>query len=440
MKPGYNCNGTRNNLKNSVTKLSEINFVSKNELLISNEIKNIKYNNKKIYKKHFAPIFDYCIIEFNKLSKLDINKCENFLDNINYPFYNLYSNFIKSKFYIFYIRYIQGAKTIYKHLKTFLNHNHGALYKNYINTFHYLLVSLMLLQKKKIVHNDLFDRNIIFDKQLGVPIIIDYGLTYQNSRFYNINGSKLNIPMIHKFLFDFRSDSYQYNIDKRFITFFSYNKNDYYDIKVTKLNQKNELSQQLLDIFIEDAYISIINSDSLHSVFEKSELNVYRSALQTFFGNYLNKKNYKTYSSIINELLPFLIRFTDVYSLSIEYIKFYILLLEVNDKNKIIKNLFIQLFKKSLFPDPKYRLDVKQLRNIIEFFIDRLNLFDLKEFDQSYSKFINDFDQILNSENIKKETFFFPDYAHIDFEKILTSENIKIFKSYNLSYYKCDYI
>ena len=99
------------------------------------------------------------------------------------------------------------------------------------------------MQKNKIVHNDLFDRNIIFDKKLNVPIVIDFGLSYQVSRFYNIDGTKLNIKMLHQFLFDFRSDSYQYNIDKRFITFFSYNKNDYYNIKVTKLNQKNDLNR-----------------------------------------------------------------------------------------------------------------------------------------------------------------------------------------------------
>jgi hypothetical protein len=406
--------------------------------LVSNQIKNIKHNNKKIYKKHFAPVFDYCIIEFNKLSKLDINKCENFLDNINYPFYNEYSNFIKSKFYIFYIRYIYGAKTIHKYLNILSGHN--VLFNNYISSFHYLLITIMLMQKNKIVHNDLFDRNIIFDKKLNVPIVIDFGLSYQVSRLYNIDGTKLIIKMLHKFLFDFRSDSYQYNIDKRFITFFSHNKNDYYNIKVTKLNQKNDLNQQLLDIFIDDAYNSILGSSSLVNIFEKQELQTYRLLLQDFYGKFLNKKMYFTSYSIIKELLPSLIKFSDIYSLSIEYIKIYITLLESHDKNSIFKNLFLQLFKKTLFPNPEYRLDSKQLRNIVEFFINNLNSFNLNSFDSEYNKFISDFDKFLMTHDIKKENFFFSDFAYIDFEKILIPENIKIFQSYKLTYYKCQYI
>jgi serine/threonine protein kinase len=298
----------------------------------------------------------------------------------------------------------------------------------------------MLMQKNKIVHNDLFDRNIIFDKKLDLPIVIDFGLSYQISRFYNIDGTKLNIKMIHQFLFDFRSDSYQHNIDKRFISFFSYNTNDYYNTKVTKLNQKNDLNQQLLDIFIDDAYNSILGSSSLVNIFEKHELETYRLALQDFYGKFLNKKMYSTSSSIIKELLPIVIKFSDLYSLSIEYIKIYMKLLEPHDKNSIFKNLFLQLFKKTLFPNTQYRLDCKQLRNIIEFFITNLNEFNFNSFDSNYNKFITDFDNLLIKNDIKKENFFFPEFAYIDFEKILIPENIKIFQSYNLSYYKCQYI
>ena len=437
MKPGYNCNGDINNIKNSVTKLTEINFSSKNELIVSRQIKNIKYKNKKIYKKHFAPIFDYCIIQFNKLSKLDITKCENFLDNINYPFYDEYSNFIKSKFYIFYIRYIYGAKTILNYLQNISKYN--QLSKDWIYNFHYLLIGIMLMQQNKIVHNDLFERNIIFDKKLNLPIIIDYGLSYQVSRFY-INNSSLDLAMIRRFFFDFKSDSYQYNIDKRFISFFSYNKNDYYNVKVTKSTQKNDLTQQLLDIFIEDAYNSIIFSKSLVKIFNNDELRIYKYALQDYYGKFLNKKIYNTSYSIIKELLPSVIKFTDIYSLSIEFIKIYLSSLEIYDKNYILKNIFVNLFKKSLFPNPEYRLDTKQLRNIIEFFINNLNSFDLKNFDNNYNNFITEFDKLLNINDIKKENFFFTDFAYIDFKKILVPENIQVFQSYNLSYYNCSYI
>ena len=196
----------------------------------------------------------------------------------------------------------------------------------------------------------------------------------------------------------------------------------------------------MLDIFIDDAFNTINGSYSLKNVFQENELNNYKFLLQNYYSKFLNKKKYSTYSSIIRELLPPLIKFTDIYSLSIEYIKNYQKILNSYDKNFVIKSLFVQLFKKSLFPDPKYRLDSKQLKIIIEFFIDKLNSYDLKDFDKSYYEFVNDFDKLLLSIYVKKENFFFPDYAFIDFEKILTIENIKIFKSYKFSYHKCDYI
>ncbi len=63
IKPGYDCYGKTNNSKRVATKITEINFASKNELDISEIIKNIKFNNKKIYYYHFVPIIKKCIVK-----------------------------------------------------------------------------------------------------------------------------------------------------------------------------------------------------------------------------------------------------------------------------------------------------------------------------------------------------------------------------------------
>ena len=439
MKPGYDCKGNTNNVKNSVTKLTEINFASKNELFISNIIKTFLYKNKKIYKKHFAPIFKYCNLEFNKLRDLEIDKCENLLEDINDSFYN---NFIKTKFYIFYVRYIYGAQTIIKYLKTYMNSD--ALCKNYIYSFHYLLNSIAILQKYDIVHNDLYNRNIMFDKKINSPIIIDFGLSYYIPKFYSNNKQTLlDFKIINKFLFDFRSDSYYHSIDKRFITFFLYNNNDYFNNKVTKMNQKNNLTQQLLDIFVDDAYYSIIGFNSSINIFEDYELQFYKISLNSFYGKFLNKTKYLTYSSIVIELLHFVFEFTDLYSISIEYIKFYSKLFKSDNKNFIIESLFLQLFKKVIFPDPLYRLNIQQIKNIIEFLINQLNDFNLDKldnFDKNCIMFIDKFHDLLDKNDIKKENFFIKEYAFIDFEKILTPKNIKSFQDHNIKYKKFEYI
>lgn len=438
IKPGYDCKGNTNNIKNSVTKITEINFASKNELFIGNIIKKINHNKKKIYKYHFAPIFKYCIMEFNKINKMDINKCENFLDNINYPFYELYSNFIKTKFYIFYIRYIYGAKTIKKYLD-YYNKDINKYNSNYIYSFHYLLNSILLLQKNNIVHNDLYDRNIIFDNKINSPIIIDFGLSYYIPKLYNITDKKIYLKYINKFYFDFRSDSYYHNTDKRFVTFFLNNKNDYFVNNVTKKTQKNNLTKKLIDIFLKDANDSILNS-KINDIFENDEFLFYKKKNKEFYSKFINKNKYPTYFSILHEMLPNIFEYNDIYSLSIEYIKLYVQNITYNDKNKIIYNLFIQLYKKTIISDKNYKINTLQIKNIIEFFISRINSFNIQNYEVSYQNFVNDFDKLLLENNINKEYFFNTEYANIDFQKILTTENIRIFKSYNINYKTFVYI
>ena len=105
IKPGYDCYGKTNNSKRAVTKITEINFASKNELDISEIIKNIKFNNKKIYYYHFVPIIKKCIVKYNILKNFEMNKCTNFLDNLNDPF-DFNNNLLKKEFFLFTLKYI----------------------------------------------------------------------------------------------------------------------------------------------------------------------------------------------------------------------------------------------------------------------------------------------------------------------------------------------
>ena len=109
IKPGYDCYGKTNISKRVATKITEINFASKNELNISEIITNIKFNNKKIYYYHFVPIIKKCFVKYNILKNFEMNKCTNFLDNINESF-DFNNNLLKKEFFLFTLKYINGLK------------------------------------------------------------------------------------------------------------------------------------------------------------------------------------------------------------------------------------------------------------------------------------------------------------------------------------------
>lgn len=455
VRPGLDCKGNKNRLKNSVNKITEINFASKNELYISKLIKQIKKGDKLIYKEHFAPVFQHCIIKFNKIinSNFDINRCENLMENMDYPFLSIYNRFVEKKFFMFYIRYIKGARTIEEYL---LKNNNSrrdigvighlgvpsVFIKNYLYTYCYLLDSINLLQQKNIVHNDLYDRNIIYDDKKKLPIIIDYGLSYHTRKFYKRNG-KVDIKYINKLFFDFRSNHYQYNIDKRFFTFFVNNKNEYFKNEVKRSYQKNMMTKNILEYFFHDAYESLYNKKSVSYIFTEKEFKIYRESLEKYYSKFLDKTKYPTYFSIIDELLPVIYDNTDIYSLSIEYIticynKFFKHIYDekirhghVNDKNKYdtVIYLMLQIFKKVLFPDPVGRLNAKQIKNVLGFIFSYIN--GVGDGDgggsdgEIYSDFISQLDKILDTNNIDKDMFYNKDYAFIDFRDFLSNKNIK---------------
>ena len=98
IKPGYDCNGKVNKGKKNVTKITEINFASKNELYILILLKKLNLIIRIFIIIIFVPIIKKCIVNYNIFKNFDINKCNNFLDNIYSPF-NSYNNLFKNQFF-----------------------------------------------------------------------------------------------------------------------------------------------------------------------------------------------------------------------------------------------------------------------------------------------------------------------------------------------------
>ena len=191
--PGLNCDGKTNKSKYSVNKIQEINFLSKNEVEISQSVKKIKG-----YKSRFVPINKSCIVNFNKIvnSKDIVSNCDLFDNYSNTDTIN----FINKQYFMFYMKRINGL-TI-KSASTIINTNY-QFHDFFYHALYYLLNSIYLLNRNKIIHNDLHTDNIIYDDFAKIPYIIDFGLSYKHKNlFKNTNLSKaFDYPRIKNFFF-----------------------------------------------------------------------------------------------------------------------------------------------------------------------------------------------------------------------------------------------
>ena len=449
--PGIDCKGKKNK-KKTITKIQEINFYSKNEKNIGKYIKR----NIKNYKQYFSPVIKSCVVKFQIIEKSDLNlkKCDTIFEDYNYlknyhekfgysnssddktfsdsQLRNL-KNTIDEQYYLMYVYYIKNKtlKDYYNDINIFSN-----FVINLLNNFALLLNSLMLLNKVRIVHNDLHVNNILINLKTNKPVIIDFGLSLEINKCYKFNKDYIDFVYLKNILMDYRLDSYHVNIEKRFITFIIYNKTDTFKSDVNDNNATNVLTKNNIDFFIKDCYDSIINNQEIRVIFNDTELDDYKKSLEKFYYQFLNKTKYPKYNIIIKFLLEYLHKYNDLYSLSINlvYICYYKSQIITNitdnkDKNyKILLEFFSQLYKKVLYPLPEMRLKINEVFDIYKFIINYIKNVDIND-DKYIGNFIIAFTKFLKSKTISIETVFYKNFAFLDFNSICNKNMFEFIKS-----------
>ena len=449
--PGIDCKGKKNK-KKTITKIQEINFYSKNEKNIGKYIKR----NIKNYKQYFSPVIKSCVVKFQIIEKADLNlkKCDTIFEDYNYlknyhekfgysnssddktfsdsQLRNL-KNTIDEQYYLMYVYYIKNKtlKDYYNDINIFSN-----FVINLLNNFALLLNSLMLLNKVRIVHNDLHVNNILINLKTNKPVIIDFGLSLEINKCYKFNKDYIDFSYLKNILMDYKLDSYHVNIEKRFITFIIYNKTDTFKSNVNDNNATNVLTKNNIDFFIKDCYDSIINNQEIRVIFNDTELDDYKKSLEKFYYQFLNKTKYPKYNIIIKFLLEYLDKYNDLYSLSINlvYICYYKSQIITNitdnkDKNyKILLEFFSQLYKKVLYPLPEMRLKINEVFDIYKFIINYIKNVDIND-DKYIGNFIIAFTKFLKSKTISIETVFYKNFAFLDFNSICNKNMFEFIKS-----------
>ena len=452
--PGFD-NNLKNNSKKYVTKISKIDFYSKNEYLISKQIKSIPK-----YSTHFLPIIKQSVINFDKLknSNFDVNRCENLQE------YNMGFHFLKADFLLLTLKLIDGNNprdyfdNIYKFKNKFV--------KNYLYTFSHINKALILLNNKNIVHNDLYDRNILVTKKSQLPIVIDFGLSYDSNKILNNNNNNnnnnnINLKLLESFYFSYKAKHYNHLHEKNFINFIINNKSDsddnsefdetnnntYYSV-ITDLKKPNDLTIEIIKICInnfKDTFLKVFKSNKIYNIFENndSEFDFFLNSFEIYYRKFLDTKKYPTYNHILNELLPNSFIYTDLYSTVLLYLEIYnnhIVYYKNNYKNNYKHNPVIKilhsLFKKIILPDPYYRINPSQLKSIINQIFTFIKNIDLNDFKNELNTFITNFNNNLKKINIPLDIFYYKKYAYIDFTTIFTPKNLLYLKKINLNFNK----
>ena len=431
IKPGLDCKGKTNKYAYKVNKIQEVNFNSKNEIEISDAVKKIKG-----YKKRFVPVLKSCIVKFNQIepSKDIVTNCES---------ENLFSSnpedngFIKNEYYMFYMRYVkgEGLKNSLLSSKTV-----DLFFDKFFYNLYYLLNSIYLLNENKIVHNDLHYNNIMVETSTNTPLLIDFGLSFKYKSLFK-NSYGFDYRHMRKYFFDWRDGMYWQLMEKKFISFIIDNHSTYFRSYVDSDYAENQLTKEIIDIFVNDAFNSFFDEVETKILFEENEFQEFFKVLKNFYYRFLpSNSKYKYYSNIIEELLPFVLKFNDLHSVTCCFIQIFHKKIneEVSKKNNSVKYIVIynfikSLFKKVYYPDPNYRLSIYQFISIFSFVFKFCQNIDVKNLkDKNYVRDFNiSFKSLLNDLSIDYNLFFDKNYSYIDFDQLLEKENIMLIKNFN---------
>jgi serine/threonine protein kinase len=312
-KPALTCKGGIDQ-ENFITKVQRQSSLSNREVTISEKIKKIPH-----YNEYFAPILKTCTISVANISGDEIKKCEFMKNN---------KQIISNK-----LRYV-GKNTLEDHFIQLLRTNPALYIETVYDSFFYLLKSIRVLFTNGIVHFDMKENNIMYDEGQNIPIIIDFGISFDTNMLEN-NLSEVFYTEGFDYppwCFEIALCSYIVNSDKKMEE----------KINIEKMKEK---------------VLFFIKSNALFELMTETERKEYMGKLN----HYIENHGKLTYKEFIHELCKSMDSW-DMYALAVIYMK----LLYITHTDEFTPR-FIQLLKDVIFAAPNERSKLcKKIEDVIK--------------------------------------------------------------------------
>ena len=334
--PGINCQGHTSTNKKVVTKLQKNDSAAQNEIEIGRTLSDITN-----FTSYFTPITKSCEIGLNKIDNEILKKCKVIKspNDLNYILMEL--------------PYIRGSE--FFEFITKLSSKREILF-NLIETYQYLLNSLVLLIENNIVHFDLKSQNILYNKDTRLPLIIDFGIS--------IHMNELNSSNLQKKFYTHAPSYSIWPIEVHIISYI--------------LHQTNS---QIIISEIVDIIDKYMHDNEIFQIFSDKFKDDYKNAAVRFFQQYVGLSN----DTIINELMRFS-KTWDNYALSALYIKILGLIFSKGFNDSKIIIAFSQLLLYNISFDPNKRKTIQETQYSFR------RIFFLEEDSSSFFSLIKQFD------------------------------------------------
>ena len=346
-RPNIDCKTKKIGSKQYLSKIQPKDKTSKNEISMGKIITSMP---EKIYSQRFAPILESCPIEIGKMEEQQFTTCKMIVQGKE--------KIKKTGLMSNKLQYV-GKQTLGDYLNSNLTTKQNAkqYMKKVAETHIYLLKSLEILNEQHILHLDLKHNNIMFDESKGVPIIIDFGLSYnsQNLELSNYKVQETPFGIIADFYIPWTIETVMLShIAKKFA-----------------LDPKQIINEQILDQTITNAnlkelenivkkYVSKHGLVQSKKIFTNEEEKQYEKDLLDWVWGFKDTTWRSVWTSIISSSKSW-----DSYSLSILYlIELQISgLLQLSKKyENTFLNKYVDLLKQTILSKPGERLLPSEIR------------------------------------------------------------------------------
>ena len=351
LKPGLTCKGKEMKTKKFITKIQIENSTSRREIKIGEKVKKIPLS-----KKYFAPIISSCDYK-HKVVEMVSKKYD-------CSFFSKYPN---KKFTISRLPYINGDD-----YKKYLHSNMDDdkyLY-SIIHGYSYLLFSLYMLNKYGIIHYDIKGENIMYNKALDIPIVIDFGLSIIKKDIEPAFNDPDYIKRFSTYFYTSAPDYSLWCLDAHYLCFIINHPNS---------NVKNEI-QNMVNLYMQNNKSFRYLSDEMYDIFKNLSI----------------KQLHKYANMGTKESIKYILSYCDTwdnYSLSIMFMR---ILNTLKVENSKFLQAFQMLLEINIHPEPKERLSLSKTHDkIIKYLNNNINEMNI------FQNIINDINK--NKTEIKNE-------------------------------------